>query len=204
MNARAQPKIETPKMKDRKIEYLENTVAGLAAQVDRLLAEADIRKVQARYMMLCDTPCPDLSVVDDAQRIEAIVDLYTEDAVWEGVGSFYDNQFGRCVGKDAIRKHFEAFWQQKKAPALVLNVHYLTSEHIRVDGEVADGQWVHCQPWVFSDGSSLLRSSRLNNAFRKVDGMWKLTRTRTENIFSAPLPNGWAGKVPERSVLMQP
>ena len=185
-------------------DHLIRTVADLSAKVDRLLAEADIRKVQSRYMMLCDTPCPEPNIVDDDERIEAILDLYTQDAVWEGVGSFYDHQFGKCIGKDAIRQHFQAFWGQKRNPALVLNVHYLTSEHIRVRGDEADGQWVHCQPWVFSDGSSVLRSSRLNNAFRNESGVWKLTRTRTENIFSAPMANGWAGKVPERSVVMQP
>ena len=80
----------------------------------------------------------------------------------EGVGSYYDNQFGRSVGKAAIRQHFEGFWGMKRDPALLLNVHYLTSEQIHVRGDEADGQWVHCQPWIFSDGSSLLRSSRLN------------------------------------------
>ena len=45
------------------------------------------------------------------------------------------------------------------------------------------------QPWLFSDGKALLRSSRLNNGFRKEpDGTWKITRTRTENVFVAPLP----------------
>ncbi len=185
------------------IESMARIIADLAAQVDRLTAEADIRKLQARYMMLCDTPCPEPGIADDAQRIEAILALYTEDAVWEGVGAYYDNQFGRSVGKDAIRTHFQGFWGKKQDPALLLNAHYLTSEQIHVNGDVAEGQWVHCQPWVFGDGSSQLRSSRLNNAFRKVDGTWKVSRTRTENIFAAPLPTGWAGKVPDYSVLMK-
>jgi hypothetical protein len=49
----------------------------------------------------------------------------------------------------------------------------------------------------------LLRSSRLNNLFRKVDGVWKVARTRTENVFVAPLKAGWANNVPDRSVLMR-
>ena len=179
------------------------TVAALAAKVDSLTAEAEIRRVQARYMFLCDTPCPEAGVDDDAERINRIVDLYTEDAVWEGVGSFYDNQFGRCVGKAAIRKHFQEFWGQKRDPALVLNVHYLTTEHIMVDGDEATGHWVHMQPWIFSDGSSLLRSSRLWNRFRRVDTQWKVSRTRTENVFVAPLTPGWAQSVGDTSVLMR-
>ncbi|KQY72504.1 MULTISPECIES: nuclear transport factor 2 family protein [Ensifer] len=180
------------------------TVAGLVRRIELLEAEADIRRIQARYMFLCDTPCPDYSIVNEEARIEAILALYAEDAIWEGVGQYYDNQFGRCVGKAAIRKHFQAFWDKERDPRLLLNVHYLTSEQIHVDGDHADGQWVHCQPWIFSDGSALLRSSRLNNLYKKVDGIWKIARTRTENVFVAPLKHGWASDYPSYSVLTRP
>ena len=185
------------------MQTLRAEMQTLRAEVQALRAEADIRRVQARYMFLCDTPCPDAHVRDDAGRIDAIMALYAEDAVWEGVGAAYGNQFGRCVGKPAIRAHFEAFWSAKRDPALLLNVHYLTSEQIHVRGDEAEGQWVHCQPWIFADGSSLLRSSRLNNRFRRVDGAWKVARTRTENVFTAPLAPGWAESIPGHSVLMR-
>lgn len=179
---------------------------SLIRRVETLEAEADIRRLQARYMFLCDTPNPEFGVADDAARIELILELYTEDAVWEGVGEYYDNQFGRAEGKAAVRRHFEGFWGQKQDPALILNCHYLTSEqiHIHEGGKTADGQWVHMQPWLFSDGKALLRSSRLNNTFRKVDGVWKVSRTRTENVFVAPLSPGWASDYPRKSVLMRP
>jgi hypothetical protein len=59
------------------------------------------------------------------------------------------------------------------------------------------------QPWLFSDGKALLRSSRLNNLFKKVNGIWKIARTRTENVFVAPLPNNYAEAFPSESVLMR-
>ncbi|MFY2791627.1 nuclear transport factor 2 family protein [Rhodococcus sp. MALMAid1271] len=180
------------------------TIAQLSARLEVLESEADIRRIQARYMFLCDTPCPEFGVDDDARRIELVLDLYTEDAVWEGVGEYYDGQFGRAEGKDAIRAHFNRFWGEKTDPALLLNAHYLTSEQIHVDGDTADGQWIHMQPWLFADGKSLLRSSRLNNAFRKVDGRWLISRTRTENVFVAPLPNNFADAYPRESVLLRP
>lgn len=185
------------------VSDVEKRLELLEMQLATLRAEADIRRLQARYMFLCDTPCPEYDVSDDAMRIDRIMDLYCDDAVWEGVGSYYDGQFGRAEGKAAIRSHFEAFWGKKRDPALLLNVHYLTSEQIHVDGDIADGQWVHCQPWIFSNGKSLLRSSRLNNHFRKVDGIWKISRTRTENVFVAPLSSGWAENIPQNSVLMK-
>ncbi|MGV9712850.1 nuclear transport factor 2 family protein [Gordonia sp. NPDC003424] len=178
-------------------------IATLTARIDVLEAEADIRRIQARYMFLCDTPCPEFGIADDAHRIEAILDLYTDDAVWEGVGEYYTGQFGRAEGKDAIRKHFQNFWGEKRDPALLLNAHYLTSEQIHVTGDTATGQWIHMQPWLFSDGRSLLRSSRLNNAFRKERGRWLITRTRTENVFIADLPSHFASDHPSESVLMR-
>lgn len=177
-------------------------IEDLARRVEVLEAEAEIRRIQARYMFLCDTPCPEFGVRDDAHRIDLIMELYAEDAVWEGVGEYYEGQFGRAEGAEAIRTHFQGFWNQE--PELLLNAHYLTSEQITVDGEEATGQWIHMQPWLFADGSALLRSSRLNNTFRKAGGTWKITRTRTENVFVAPLRQGWASDYPSASVLMRP
>lgn len=184
---------------------LAQTLTALLKRVEILEAEADIRRIEARYMFLCDTPCPEFGVENDAQRIEKILELYTEDAVWEGVGEYYDNQFGRVEGKAALCKHFQSFWGKRQDPLLLLNAHYLTSEQIHVhdNGTTADAQWIHMQPWLFSDGKSLLRSSRLNNLFRKVDGVWKIARTRTENVFVAPLQPGWTESFPKVSVLMQ-
>ncbi|MBB4953891.1 ketosteroid isomerase-like protein [Agrobacterium vitis] len=182
-------------------------LAGLIRRIEILEAEADIRRIQARYMFLCDTPNPEYGIEDDAQRIDRIMELYTDDAVWEGVGEYYANQFGKADGAPAIRRHFESFWGGKKDPALILNCHYLTSEqiHIHDDAVTADGQWVHMQPWLFSDGKALLRSSRLNNTFRKEpDGLWKITRTRTESVFVAPLSPTWASDYPSKSIVMKP
>ena len=177
---------------------------ALRRRVAALDAEAEIRRLQARYMFLCDTPCPEAGAPDDARRIDLVMDLYADDAVWEGVGEQYDGQFGRAVGKAAVRSHFERFWSPDRSPALVLNAHYLTSEQIHVDrdGDRAEGQWIHLQPWLYADGTALLRSSRLNNAFRRDEGRWLITRTRTENVFVAPLPAGFASAYPTISVLM--
>ena len=187
-------------------QNLVQTIAALQKRLEVLEAEADIRRVEARYMFLCDTPCPEFGVEDDAQRVEKILELYTEDAVWEGVGEYYTSQFGRMVGKDALRTHFQGFWGTRQEPLLLLNAHYLTSEqiHVHENGTTADAQWIHMQPWLFSDGKSLLRSSRLNNSFRKENGQWRITRTRTENVFVAPLPNFFAEAFPKKSVLMNP
>ncbi|WP_019810874.1 nuclear transport factor 2 family protein [Saccharomonospora halophila] len=182
----------------------DRTFDALVARIEALEAEAEIRRLQARYMFLCDTPNPEFGARDDQHRIDLIMELYTEDAVWEGVGEYYDNQFGRADGAAAIRAHFERFFAPDRTPTLVLNAHYLTSEQIHIDGDTATGQWIHMQPWLFSDGTGLLRSSRLNNSFRNEGGSWRISRTRTENVFVAPLGKDWASDYPAISVLMKP
>src|SRR5699024_5063857 len=109
----------------------------------------------------------------------------------------------RAEGASAIRAHFERFWGEKQDPALLLNAHYLTAEQIHVDEETAEGQWIHMQPWVFADGTTRVRSSRLNNAFRRACDRWLITRTRTENVLIAELPKGVVHDMPATSVLMQ-
>ncbi len=56
----------------------------LMDRVDTLEAESEIRRIQTRYMFLCDTPMPEYGIESDEQRINQIMALYTEDAVWEG------------------------------------------------------------------------------------------------------------------------
>ncbi|MDN5743750.1 MAG: nuclear transport factor 2 family protein [Nocardioidaceae bacterium] len=181
---------------------LADVVERLDHRITVLEAEAQIRRLQSRYMFLCDTPCPEPGVRDDDHRIDLIMELYTDDAVWEGVGEYYQGQFGLADGATAIRAHFERFWGEKQDPALLLNAHYLTAEQIHVDGDTATGQWIHMQPWVFSDGTTRVRSSRLNNAFRKVGERWLVTRTRTENVLVADLPKEVVTDLPSTSVLM--
>lgn len=182
-------------------------IAQLENRIARLEAEAEVRRVQSRYMFLCDTPNPEFGCADDAQRIDLIMALFAPEAVWEGVGEYYDGQFGKAEGWGPIKAHFEGFWGAKTDPALIMNCHYLTSEQIRVadDARTAEGNWVHMQPWLFSDGKAMLRSSRLFNKYRRCDdGKWRFTQNRTENVFIAPLPATWASDYPSQSVLMTP
>ncbi len=102
-----------------------------------------------------------------------------------------------------MRAHFNRLWPAEQDPEVILNAHWLTSEQILVHGNEADGQWIHFQPWLFSDGKSLIRASRLNNAFRKVGGQWKITLTRTENVAIVDLPDSFASSYPIRSVLLK-
>jgi hypothetical protein len=61
-----------------------------------------------------------------------------------------------------------------------LNLHYLTSESIVVDGITAHGQWIMQQISTYADGRSELFGTRLNIDFRCVDGCWLIAHFRTQ------------------------
>ena len=154
----------------------------MAQQLDRLEAESDIRRVLARYMHLCDQPCDD-------ERFPQLGDLFTADAIWEGVGPHYANKFGRKVGRDAVVAHVAAYL----APSthFKFNIHLLTSEAIRVD-EVSDknvayGQWIMQQVSTYEDDSTELILARLNIEFRCPDGAWQMHHFCTERLMACPV-----------------
>lgn len=178
---------------------LADVLAELRRDVAVLKAEAEARRVLGRYMFLCDVPLPEPAIAAN-ERARAIGELFCEDAVWEGVGGTHGAQFGRHEGREAITSHFERFYSARD-PKQVFNTHYLCTEHVRATADGAEGRWVQFQPWVDDSGASLLRSSRLHVLFRQISGEMKIVRYRTENLFVAPLPAGWASQLLAASVL---
>ncbi|WP_068093266.1 nuclear transport factor 2 family protein [Novosphingobium rosa] len=180
---------------------LETIVAQLGEDVARLKAEAAARKVLGRYMFLCDSPLPEAGIPPEA-RARAIGDLFTPDAIWEGVGGAHGAQFGQHRGPDEIAAHMGRFYAAAN-PRQIFNTHYLCSEQVWATGpDSAEGQWVQFQPWIYDDGTSLIRSSRLHVRFRETEKGWKIAHYRTENLFIGTLPENWAHTMITQSVLM--
>ncbi|WP_448616496.1 nuclear transport factor 2 family protein [Modestobacter sp. URMC 112] len=177
-------------------------LAQLTQEVRQLRAEAEARRLLGRYMFLCDSPLPQPDVSDE-ERARAIGDLFTEDGIWEGVGGTHGAQFGRHVGPAAIAAHMTGFYTASN-PRQVFNTHYLCSEQLWATVEGAEGQWVQFQPWIYDDGHSLIRSSRLHVRFRPTDGGWRISHYRTENLFIGDLPDRWWTTHLERSQLIAP
>lgn len=181
------------------VEDLAAELSALAADVRTLRAESEARRLLGRYMFLCDAPLPDARMSAE-ERATAIGELFAADAVWEGVGGTHGAQFGRKIGPDAIAAHMAGFFGARD-PALVFNTHYLCTESLTATADSAEGTWVQFQPWVFDDGTSVLRSSRLHVGFRVTGRGWRISRYRTENLFIADLPTDWAKSLIARSEL---
>jgi hypothetical protein len=172
------------------VEDLAARLSALTEEVAVLRAESEARQLLGRYMFLCDAPLPDVRM-SEAQRAKAIGELFSDDAVWEGVGGTHGAQFGSKVGPAAIAAHMAGFFGVRD-PALTFNTHYLCTERLSATSGSAEGAWVQFQPWVFDDGTSMLRSSRLHVRFRDTEKGWRIAHYRTENLFIADLPEGWA------------
>lgn len=158
----------------------EPTLQSLALRLRQLEAERASRNTLARYMTLCDQPCND-------RQFPQLADLFTADAVWEGVGQDYAQTFGRQQGRAAIT----AFLGGYLAPSTHFrrNLHFLTSDQVMVsdDGEQVHGQWIMLQISTYEDGRSEAISARLNIDFRVgEDGRWLMAHFRTQRLDCVP------------------
>ncbi|MNG71385.1 SnoaL-like domain protein [compost metagenome] len=161
-------------------------IAELHERLRRFESQQAIRVCINRYMALCDALAADTP-------LDELALLFTEAAVWEGKGAKYASSFGGYRGRDAIRSMFATYM---KTPAhFALNVHFLTSEVIEVDGNLGQGTWVMLQTSTFNDGASHLNAARLVVRFAMEEGRWRIAHFQTENLFSRPV-TGWNSDAP--------
>lgn len=135
------------------------------------------------YMQQCD-------YLDVGTDLSPLVELFTEDAIWEGRGKRYASTFGRLKGREAIKTMFAKYTQP---PAhFALNVHFLTSEKVHVTHEEqASGTWILLQTSTYADGRSQLSCALLNVQFRKEDERWKISHFCTTSRFNRPVQTSW-------------
>jgi hypothetical protein len=167
-------------------ELLQHQLGLLTSRLAVLEAERAVRNVLARYMLLCDQPCDD-------QAYPQLDDLFTDEAIWEGVGALYTETFGRQLGRTRIT----AFLATYLAPSthFRMNVHFLTSDEICVapTGDTAHGRWVMLQVSTYENGDSEMVSARLNIDFVKQDALWKMSHFRTQRLFDLPWKTATGG-----------
>ena len=152
----------------------------LEARLRRLEGAQAARIALARYMHLCDQPCAD-------RAFPQLADLFTDDAVWEGIGPLYAGTFGRHEGPAAI----VAFVGSYLAPSTHFerNLHFLTSDQVTVaeDGASARGQWLMLQLSTYGAGGAEAITARLDVDFRPApDGRWLIAHFRTERLECVP------------------
>ena len=158
----------------------------ILARLEKLEAVNSIRNALNRYMEICDSLNADTD-------LDGLMDLFAEDAVWEGIGKRYSTAFGCLQGKPAVRAMFQSYIKQDAH--FSMNAHFVNSEQIQVEGAIASGKWLMLQTSSFSRGGSQLTAAKLTIDFKKQrEGEWMIFHFRTENIFSRRI-DAWSDEL---------
>lgn len=159
----------------------DSEISKLLKRITQLENINAVRNCLTRYMSICDQ-------LNDQSALLKLEMLFTENAIWEGIGEKYRQSLGRYIGRNAIIQMFEQYITSP--PHFMMNAHFLTSEDISVSdsGVTAQGEWLMLQTSTFhKNHKSHLNSARLNVSFLKERDTWQIDHFQTENIFSRPL-----------------
>lgn len=141
----------------------EDTLLAMQARLDRLEAVDAIKSLKARYLNACDRQDPE-AVRDCFAQGEVIIDM---------------DYFGRCENRDEF---VDGIFVPRGCHDYVLDMHHCSNPEINViDDEHATGVWaLNYRNINMQDQTLTLLSAIYHDEYRKVDGQWKVSRSRTE------------------------
>lgn len=144
-----------------------------AQRLHALEAITAVRRLAHEYMACCDVPGP-------ANFAERLGQLFTADAVWEGIGERYVSKFGRLQGREQVLAMLLDYLPPH--PHFHTNGHFLSGERIQVEGEAAEGEWLMQQVSRYDTGSSELIMARIRMQMRRQQGRWLIAYFSTERL----------------------
>jgi hypothetical protein len=141
----------------------------------------------SHYMRLCDS-------LDTLETVQAIGELFSEGACWEGLGEPYATRLGRHFGRAAIASMMAGYVRQ---PAhFAMNAHFLCSEALWHDADgVLRGRWLMLQTSAFTAGGAHLNAAEINVMFVRETGAMVMRHFTTRNLFSRPVDHWHAADV---------
>ena len=165
------------------VQAAPTTPAGLEARLRLLEATDSVRWVMSRYMELCDVPQPELDLAE-------LGALFTEDAVWQGIGSEYGDKFGEHAGREAIVAMLAGYLPPSNH--FTANAHVLSEGRINVTGATASGAWIMQQLSAYADGRQELLAARITADFDLDGALARISAFRTERLFASDLTESTA------------
>ena len=149
----------------------------LEARIRKIEDYQEISNLQAQYSYLIDT-----------EQMEALIDLFADDFVWEGG---FDSMAGVSTKPELLQR------LNASTETITMRRHQNSTPYIEVEGDRAKGTW-----YVFgmitavaSEGEQAQWvQGRLDNEFVRVDGKWKFSRKSTKFNFLTTYEDGWVKK----------
>ncbi len=113
----------------------------------------------------------------DGQEIDKLADLFTEDAICE----FDAAHGGNWVGRETIRKNFQRYTNGRPFTFL----HAVTNPMVQLSGsDTAHARWYLLDLNVAEGAESPLSLFGIyDDLHRKIDGCWKIERTRIDFLW---------------------
>lgn len=102
----------------------------------------------------------------DERDYDAWVELFTDDGVFgiKGVETF--------EGREEVRRFATEVFDEEYA----YTAHVVANPVLSVNGDEASGKWYLFLPFTGGDGSVGWMQSRYDDAYRRVDGEWKVSK----------------------------
>ncbi len=148
--------------------------SDLETRIQRLEDIEAIRALKVRYCDLCDR----------GYDADALAELFTEDAVWDG------GMFGRYESKRRIHRFFSA-----TGGIVRFARHYVTNSVVDVEGDRASGRWYLLQSATMPDGNverAVWGSARYDEEYVRTPDGWKFQSVLLDWGFWTPFEEGWA------------
>ncbi|MFV0457554.1 MAG: nuclear transport factor 2 family protein [Actinomycetales bacterium] len=159
-------------------------MAGTAHALMVLQARAAAADCLATYLHRCDVP--------GGTGAEQAAELFTQDAVWEGIGPEYSTAFGRARGRAEIAALLGRYLPPVEH--FHRNVHLLGSGAMQVDLPEVRGRWTMQQLSHQVDGTAQLLCAGLEVDFEVTADQASTTALikhfRTRRQFAAELDAG--------------
>jgi len=150
-------------------------------RLQQLEDQQAVRVCISNYLRLCDD-------LNSQQAAEAIGELFTVDACWEGIGALYAARLGMHHGRKAIVAMMQRYVRQ---PAhFAMNAHFLCSEAIEHEQNGQwRGRWLMLQTSAFSAGGAHLNAAEIIVWFVRDEWAMRMAHFTTRNLFSRPVEN---------------
>ena len=141
----------------------EERLKALEEQLARLQAVEDIKALKARYLNACDRQDPE-GVRDCFAEGEVIIDM---------------SYFGHCRNRDEF---VDGIFVPRGCHDHVLDMHHCTNPEIEIlDCDNARGVWsLNYRNINTQERTVTLLSALYHDEYRRIDGQWKVSRSRTE------------------------